>query len=182
MISHFACYHLTQAHCQVSWRKGSIDDAQVLQELIPQATAVVHTLGILLESDYKSSFSSLASGLLSGLRENLLDHSSKNPLRATSDAAQAGKYELVNRDSALTVARAFSDSAPTAQSERSSYPFVYVSAEDVFRPFVPARYISTKREAEAGISAIASHPDKAAPGRSIRPVFMRPSMPSSLLY
>ena len=149
---------------------------------MPQATTVVHTLGILLESDYKSSFSSLADGLLRGLRENLSDQKSKNPLRAESNAAQTGKYEIINRDSALTVARAFSDSAPTVRSEESSYPFVYVSAEDVFRPFVPARYISTKREAEAGISAIASHPDKAAPGRSIRPVFMRPSMPSSLLY
>ena len=29
--------------------------------------------------------------------------------------------------------------------------FVYVSAEDIFRPFIPARYIETKRQAELDI-------------------------------
>lgn len=35
-------------------------------------------------------------------------------------------------------------------------PFVYISAEDIFRPVIPARYISTKREAEQGIERLIS--------------------------
>ena len=47
--------------------------------------------------------------------------------------------------------------------------FVYVSAEDIFRPFIPAKYIETKRRAELDIGKItASHP-------GIRPVYIRPS-------
>lgn len=31
-------------------------------------------------------------------------------------------------------------------------PFVFISAEDIFRPLIPSRYIETKREAELGIT------------------------------
>lgn len=49
-------------------------------------------------------------------------------------------------------------------------PFVYVSAEDIFRPFIPARYIETKREAELGIeNMVAKDPN-------YRAVFVRPSV------
>ena len=47
--------------------------------------------------------------------------------------------------------------------------FVYVSAEDIFRPFVPARYIESKREAEHGIERILA----TKPG--FRGVYIRPS-------
>lgn len=49
-------------------------------------------------------------------------------------------------------------------------PFVYISAEDIFRPFVSSRYISTKREAEKIIATEALLAE-----RKIRPVFIRPS-------
>jgi len=48
-------------------------------------------------------------------------------------------------------------------------PFVYISAEDVFRPVISPRYIETKWEAERGIEEImTSAPD-------FRGVYIRPS-------
>jgi hypothetical protein len=48
-------------------------------------------------------------------------------------------------------------------------PFVYISAEDIFRPVIPGGYINSKREAEQGIARMLN-------GRpEFRPVFMRPS-------
>ena len=47
--------------------------------------------------------------------------------------------------------------------------FVYISAEDVFRPLISARYIETKREAEQGIEEMMlDRPD-------YRGVYIRPS-------
>jgi hypothetical protein len=55
-------------------------------------------------------------------------------------------------------------------------PFVYISAEDVWRPFIPAGYINSKREAEQGIAAMLNkRPD-------FRPVFIRPSELPFLRY
>lgn len=175
---------------QVTWRKGSIDDDRFLEELMPQATAVVHTPGILLESDYKGSLSALAGGLLDGLTENLaIDQDRSNPLRNNSKHRGEGKYERINRDSALKVAKSYVESRPDTIAQigpAKGNPFVYVSAEDVFRPFIPSRYITTKREAEAGISSLANAAETIFSGqfrenprtselqRRIRPIFVRP--------
>jgi hypothetical protein len=48
--------------------------------------------------------------------------------------------------------------------------FVYLSAEDIFRPFIPARYIETKREAEAALQRMAE-----AKTDAYRTVYLRPS-------
>ena len=50
--------------------------------------------------------------------------------------------------------------------------FVCISAEDIFRPVIPARYITTttKREAEREITHLCE-----ASGQNLRPVFIRPS-------
>lgn len=50
------------------------------------------------------------------------------------------------------------------------YAFVYLSAEDMGRPFIPRRYIETKREAEQGIARLCA-------GTDVRGVFIRPSDP-----
>jgi len=48
-------------------------------------------------------------------------------------------------------------------------PFIYISAEDIFRPVVPSAYIDTKREAEEQI-------DRMIKGNAnYRGVYMRPS-------
>ena len=59
--------------------------------------------------------------------------------------------------------------ASPSTTEGKPRPFVYLSAEDIFRPWIPARYIRTKREAEQGLSEM-TH------GRSdYRAVYIRPS-------
>ena len=49
-------------------------------------------------------------------------------------------------------------------------PFVYVSAEDIFRPVIPAGYIETKREAERAIEQMMSL------NSQFRGVYIRPSV------
>ena len=84
------------------------------------------------------------------------------------------QYFIVQR-SALRVCATFVSTAldvPLA----SPRAFVYVSAEDIFRPFISARYIESKREAELGIE----HMIAEQPG--YRGVYVRPSafFPSSI--
>lgn len=74
--------------------------------------------------------------------------------------------------------RAFAQSSPELSVSATDSPFVYISAEDIFRPFIPARYIQTKRETERIIAdevTLARISDEAAGKREIRPVFIRPS-------
>ena len=78
------------------------------------------------------------------------------------------QYFIVQR-SALRVCATFVSTAldvPLA----SPRAFVYVSAEDVFRPWIPAPYIESKREAELGIERILQD------NTAVRGVFVRPSM------
>lgn len=56
-------------------------------------------------------------------------------------------------NSAVSVLSAVQSSFTGGGATEDPLPFVYVSAEDVFRPFIDGRYISTKREAEAAVLA-----------------------------
>lgn len=68
----------------------------------------------------------------------------------------------------MRVAEAFTASTPEVELLHPR-AFVYVSAEDIFRPFISARYIETKRQAELDIgNMMASNP-------AYRPVYVRPS-------
>lgn len=58
------------------------------------------------------------------------------------------------------------DSSRTVSARR---PFIYISAEDIFRPVISSKYIETKREAERGIEQMI----RGRPG--YRGVYMRPS-------
>ncbi len=129
------------------------------------ADAVVHTMGILLEADYKGVLSgkeSVFSGLSRAFSSSKAG-SSNNPLdRQPGDELGKGEkdgqitYELMNRDSAIALAQ---------EAEREGVnTFVYISAA-AGAPILPSRYITTKREAE---STIASNMIK------LRNVFIRP--------
>lgn len=130
-------------------------------------------MGILLEADYKGVVSGRESPL-SGLRKAFsaapAQKSNTNPLeRGTSSSSGISNndnnsggsnnnqltYEMMNRDSALLLAREADRHAVSA--------FLYVSAAGG-APVLPARYISTKREAE---SRIASEFPR------LRPIFFR---------
>ena len=125
-------------------------------------------MGILLEADYK--------GVIQGkvpIREGLqhafssVKLGSKNPLDESNGKTdnygpqeKDGQitYELMNRDSAILLAR--------ESNKNNVSTFVYMSAA-AGAPILPARYIITKRAAESTIS-------KAFPG--MRSIFMRPGM------
>ena len=122
-------------------------------------------MGILLEADYKGVLAgkeSLFGGLGRAFSPSKLG-AAGNPLKR-EPGGELGKgekdgqltYELMNRDSAIALAQ-------EAQREGAS-TFVYLSAA-AGAPLLPARYISTKREAE---STIASELVK------LRNIFVRP--------
>jgi len=64
-----------------------------------------------------------------------------------------------------------------AKTRTTPRPFVYISAEDMLRPVIPARYIETKREAERRIEEMMiDKPD-------YRAVYIRPSTcASAVIY
>lgn len=141
-------------------------------------------MGILLEADYKSVLSGKESPI-AGLKKafDSARATSHNPLREEGENAQL-TYETMNRDSGnynpkptllvyLSRSRiAFHIAAITLAEESLSatntiQTFLYVSAADG-TVVLPDRYISTKREAEAGIKALSVY------GQRFRPIFFRP--------
>lgn len=121
-------------------------------------------MGILLEADYKGVISGRESPI-SGLQRafSSTKGGSQNPLtrKADEDLKPQEKdgqmtYELMNRDSAITLAQEANTEKVTA--------FVYISAAGG-APVLPGRYIQTKREAESTISS--EFP-------TMRAVFVRP--------
>ena len=149
----------------VTWAKGDILKPSSYTSHLKSADAVVHTMGILLEADYKGVLTGKESPI-SGLQRafsSVKMGSATNPLDRTpgGDLGKGEKdgqltYELMNRDSAIALAQ-------EAQNEGVA-AFVYISAA-AGAPMLPGRYISTKREAE---SSIASNMIK------MRNIFIRP--------
>jgi hypothetical protein len=84
----------------VKWTKASAFDPPSYASLVSSSTAVVHTLGILLESDYKGS---VRGGDLVGLAKSLLGVGTAakgNPLSDKGGASERRSgYEAMNRDS-----------------------------------------------------------------------------------
>ncbi|KAF3024370.1 hypothetical protein E8E14_014311 [Neopestalotiopsis sp. 37M] len=150
---------------RVSWERADILKPSTYAPLLRGADSVVHSMGILLEADYKGVLRGQESPV-SGLRKAFAGGSRPgNPLerRASEDkdirppeTREQLTYENMNRDSAIMLAKEASQSGAAS--------FVYVSAAGG-APVLPARYISTKREAE---STIASE----FPG--MRGIFVRP--------
>ncbi|GAA5845648.1 hypothetical protein JCM9279_006061 [Rhodotorula babjevae] len=165
---------------EVEWRKGSPFDPATYDSVLPSCDALVSTLGTLFETSYKDKGVAKPLSVLKALAENLTG-SRGNPL---AKEARERSYERLNRDSALALFDAFHSSrTPSSSAALSPSPFVFISAEDIFRPFVPARYIETKRQAEAeiwrrahGVAAERGAAAAAAVQPSVRPVFVRPSL------
>lgn len=143
---------------RMSWHKADAFSPDSYREMLASCTAAVHTVGILLEAQYKGEQGSLA-GIASGLLRGW-GFGAGNPL-----AEDAPTYERMNRDAAVAVARTFS-----ATHTSGDAPFVMLSAADVMRPLISPRYIETKREAEAQIT------DLAHENTALRPVFLRPGL------
>ncbi|KAI0425777.1 NAD(P)-binding protein [Xylaria sp. FL1042] len=138
---------------KVTWERGDILRPATYAPLLKGADFVVHSMGILLEADYKGVLRGQESPI-SGLRKaftaapqpgNPLERrveSSSSDIRPPETREQL-TYENMNRDSAIMLAK-------EADRENAS-AFVYISAAGG-APVLPARYISTKREAESTIA------------------------------
>lgn len=174
----------------MEWHKADALLPETYSDILPKVGAVIHTLGTLLEDGkYKSA---LAHGDLVGLigLVGAIAGGDANPL---DRGPQKSSYEVINRDSgALFPETAWQDTAPMNEfaslnsalrvceaftSSKSDpevthvRPFIYLSAEDIYRPLIPARYIETKREAEQRINQhLRDHPNH-------RGVFIRPGKP-----
>lgn len=160
----------------VAWERADLLRPATYAALLGGADAVVHSMGILLEADYKGVLQGRESPL-AGLRRAFAPRAARgvvaNPLERGEEAAADGPgggeggdapqqqltYETMNRDSAISLARAAARSGVSA--------FAYVSAAGG-APVLPARYLTTKREAE---SAIATEFPRMR-GVFIRPPFM----------
>ncbi|KAG5437860.1 hypothetical protein PCANB_000575 [Pneumocystis canis] len=108
---------------KVNWCKGDLKDDILMKKHVKDCTAIVYSVGILLENKYKY--------LLSG----------KNFFPSTFQSFEENlSYNLLNRDFAIKMAN-------NASEMDKNIPFVYLSAVDAF-PGIPKRYIESKREAE----------------------------------
>ncbi|KAJ3518601.1 hypothetical protein NM208_g14458 [Fusarium decemcellulare] len=130
---------------KVSWERGDILRPATYAPLLNGADFVVHSMGILLEADYKGVISGKESPI-SGLQKAFA------PVRD-----RGFSYEIMNRDSAVTLAK------HAVAAKVSS--LCYISAAGG-APVLPQRYIATKREAEITI---------ANKFPQLRGVFIRPS-------
>ncbi|EED15015.1 hypothetical protein TSTA_044810 [Talaromyces stipitatus ATCC 10500] len=149
---------------EVEWAKADILKPNTYKPFLKGATAVVHSMGILLEADYKGVVQGKES-IITGLQRafSSTKRGTQDPLnRAAGEELRPQErdgqltYEVMNRDTAIALAQESSfEHVPT---------FVYISAA-AGAPILPGRYISTKREAEAIISS--SLPD-------LRSIFIRP--------
>ncbi|KAI5465687.1 hypothetical protein BGZ63DRAFT_347908 [Mariannaea sp. PMI_226] len=136
---------------KVSWERGDILRPATYAPLLNGADFVVHSMGILLEADYKgvvsgkeSPFSGLAKAFASerdrGIRP--LERKEGEDIKPANPNDQFS-YEVMNRDSAITLAK------HAAAAKVGS--FCYISAAGG-APVLPARYITTKRQAESTIA------------------------------
>ncbi|KAF7544116.1 hypothetical protein G7046_g9855 [Stylonectria norvegica] len=137
---------------QVSWERADILLPATYAPLLKGADYVVHSMGILLEADYKGVISGKESPI-SGLQKAFAATKDRgiNPLEVKqgetikpSNPSDQFSYEIMNRDSAIALAK-------HAAAEEAS-AFCYISAAGG-APVLPQRYIATKREAESSISS-----------------------------
>ncbi|KAL9118503.1 MAG: hypothetical protein Q9187_004950 [Circinaria calcarea] len=148
----------------VSWQKADLLKPATYKPMLKDADAVVHSMGILLEADYKRVLTgkeSIWGGLSRAFSatkkgsQNPLERKEGEELKSQENDGQL-TYELMNRDSAITLAQEASD--------QNVPSFVFISAA-AGTPILPKRYITTKREAESTIAS--SFP-------KLRNIFIRP--------
>ncbi|EJT73169.1 NAD dependent epimerase/dehydratase [Gaeumannomyces tritici R3-111a-1] len=147
---------------KVSWERADIFRPEQWAPLLKGADYVVHSMGILLEADYKGVISGRESPI-AGLRRAfaagpgasagaapspLEPHYQQQQQQQPPPPAAALTYERMNRDSALILAK------EAAREKVSAFCFLSAAAG---APVLPARYLSTKRDAESLISSEYPH-------------------------
>ena len=167
----------------VNWQKADILKPETYKPMLNGADAVVHSMGILLEADYKGVITgkesiwgglSRAFSATKGGSQNPLERKEGEALRPQEKDGQL-TYELMNRDSGMIFLRRdyvhvlIVDFFPaiTLAQEASFHgvpSFVFISAA-AGAPMLPKRYITTKRDAESTIASALPR---------LRSIFMRP--------
>ena len=128
-------------------------------------TAIVSTIGVLLEANYKGaqgSWQEVGKALMRGWG---LER--PNPLESGKETM----YEKMNRDAVLSIAETYLSTLKSNSLDSHSHtpsPFVFISAEDIFRPIIDSRYLSTKRQAEQALERLSwsSAPPATTPNSS----------------
>lgn len=155
----------------VEWRSADALKPESYEKTLKECDAAISTTGILLESSYKQTASDIngggALGILQGLAKGWGLMAGQSASGTPSSPGPS--YDLVNRDTAIAVGRTFS-ATRSVTSKADDNPFIYISAEDIFRPIISQRYIESKREAEDALTQIAVQENK------MRPVFLRPGL------
>ncbi|KAJ1720484.1 hypothetical protein LPJ53_004885 [Coemansia erecta] len=118
---HGAPRHPASAPRGIRWVRGDALAPSTFLEHLQGCSAVVHSVGVLLESNYKP-WASLGS------------------TQSQGSPSEAATYEQANRDTALSVWQAACQTPGVGA-------FAYLSAADVM-PGLDPRYISTKRQVE----------------------------------
>ncbi|CAK7241797.1 MAG: hypothetical protein STHCBS139747_003268 [Sporothrix thermara] len=147
---------------RVAWERADIFEPETYAPLLRGANYAVHSLGILLEADYKGILSGQDSPL-AGLRK-ILGAGATAPSTPASPKNKHLTYEAMNRDSAILAAKAAAEGGVDA--------FAYISASSG-APGLPARYLSTKRDAEEQLAAAAAAKPAAGVPPLGRPIFVR---------
>ncbi|KAK0630718.1 hypothetical protein B0T17DRAFT_490125 [Bombardia bombarda] len=152
---------------KVFWERADIFRPAEYVALLKGADYVVHTMGILLEADYKDVISGRESPI-AGLKRafspaarsaNPLERRGPNSTTPEFKPPTSGRqltYEMMNRDSAILLAK------EAAREHVAAFGYISAAAG---APVLPGRYITTKREAEHVI--VAEFPE-------MRGVFFRP--------
>ncbi|KAL7821632.1 NAD(P)-binding protein [Trichoderma longibrachiatum ATCC 18648] len=149
---------------KVSWERADILEPSTYAPLLKGSDYVVHSMGILLEADYKGVISGKESPI-TGLQKAFASARDRgvDPMHSQPGAAikppnpkDQLSYEVMNRDSAISLAK------HAAAENASAFCFISAAAG---APVLPQRYISTKREAESAIAT--NFPE-------MRGIFMRP--------
>jgi uncharacterized protein YbjT (DUF2867 family) len=150
----------------VTWVSANILQPSTYKHHLTTADSVVHSMGILLEADYKGVLTG-KEPIIAGLQKafSSTKQGTQNPLERDENGNgdvepqhQGGQitYEVMNRDSAILLAKEANAAGVKAMA--------YISAAGG-APILPARYIKTKRAAEEAITS--NFP-------SMRSVFIRP--------
>ncbi|PYH40751.1 ubiquinone biosynthesis protein COQ11 [Aspergillus saccharolyticus JOP 1030-1] len=137
----------------VEWARADILKPETYKPFLQGAAAVIHSMGILLEADYKGVVQG-REPIFNGLQkvfgasrpgsQNLPERREEGEPLEARDRSRQFTYELMNRDSAIALAQ---------ETRHERVPtFVYISAASG-APVLPSRYITTKREAESIIAA-----------------------------
>ncbi|KAI1502283.1 hypothetical protein F5X99DRAFT_417996 [Biscogniauxia marginata] len=138
---------------RVTWERADILRPATYVSLLKGADYVVHSMGILLEADYKGVVSGRESPIQGLRRAFSAERRPGNPLERDvsgdgdirpPETREQLTYENMNRDSAVMLAK--------EAAREGAEAFVYISAAGG-APVLPARYIGTKREAESTIAS-----------------------------